>query len=113
MNTDDLDELARREVLKRRYSAKRPLRLDIAHNLVRDFADDRDIARVPRFWPTVLRLHARHADHRHDPKDHWLILLFIRTRLWRAQNLPARIDAATPILTVIEDPRRKPAMSRG
>jgi hypothetical protein len=111
-NAHDLNELARREVLERRYSAKRPLRLNIAHDLVGDFADDRDIARVPRLRPTVLRLHARHADHRDDLKDHWFIILFIKTRPWWAQNFPAPIDAAIPTLTVIEDPRRKLAMSR-
>jgi hypothetical protein len=95
-NAYGLNELARREVLERRYSANRPLRLNIAHDLVGDIADDRDIARVPGLRPAILWLHACHADHRDDLKDHWFILLFTKTRLWerRGGNRRRYLDTA-------------------
>jgi hypothetical protein len=70
-NAHDLDELTRREVLEHPYPAQGPLRPNIAHDLVRDFADDRDIARVPRLWGTLSRLHSGYADHRYNFKGHW------------------------------------------
>jgi hypothetical protein len=44
------------------------LRLNIAHDLVRNLADNCDVARVTALGRTVLRLHARRANHRYNLK---------------------------------------------
>jgi hypothetical protein len=69
-NAHGLNKLSRSELPEHGNPAQTPLCLDSAHNLVRDLADNCDIAGKSQLGRTVLRLHTRYANHRDDLEDH-------------------------------------------